>query len=102
MDKVYIVMGHSGEYDDYRNWITKAFWHRSDAMEYARNCQDEADRILKEIEVYETRNAFEAKKNPIDYLKKLNMIWKTHKYDELFEEHCEIPIEYTIEEVEIQ
>jgi hypothetical protein len=102
MDKIYIVLGCSGKYDNHKTWIAKAFWNRSDAVDYARKCQDEADKILKKIEIYEKENTFEAKKDPIKYLKGYNALWKTHKYDDLFEKHYEIPIEYIIKEVHIQ
>ena len=45
---VYAVIGDSGEYSEHVDWIVSTFYNESDANEYCRLCQVEADRIYND------------------------------------------------------
>jgi hypothetical protein len=47
MTKIFIVMGATGKYDYYQEWLVKAFLDHDKAADYVILCKGEADRIIE-------------------------------------------------------
>jgi hypothetical protein len=45
---IYLVVGSTGEYDDYRTWTVKAFKNKEKAEEFKKACQDISDNYSKQ------------------------------------------------------
>jgi hypothetical protein len=43
MTKIFIVMGATGKYDYYQEWLVRAFLDHDKAIDYAMLCKGEAD-----------------------------------------------------------
>jgi len=59
MNKIYLVEGSTGEYDDRCEWIVKAFISAAKAAEFVGACQKEADKLEKETPYHN----YEARRN---------------------------------------
>ncbi len=58
MSSVYVVIGGSGEYDDYREYIVKAFYDETKAGEYVTLCQTEANELKKQYDTSYYNNPY--------------------------------------------
>jgi hypothetical protein len=45
---IFVVLGATGEYDDYQEWIVCAYRHIEDAQNHAGKAEEEARRLFKE------------------------------------------------------
>jgi len=45
MNKIYLVEGSSGEYEDYRNWIVKGFYDEEKANKFSDLCMQFANSL---------------------------------------------------------
>jgi len=104
MITAFVVIGHAGIEDDYRTWNTKAFYKLDDAEAYRNECQEEADRIVREMAEFEDRHSgasrFEPPQDPLRYWDEMSKITDNNAVDEYFE--YQNPIDYTIEDLEIE
>lgn len=99
-DFIYLVIRHSGDYDDYETNPIKAFQKEEKAKEFCDLCNEEAKRILDEIATLEKvhKELFdlpeeedlmteeeldEHGKKAQDHWCQVGDICKSHKYDEL-------------------
>ena len=101
---IYVVVGHCGEYDDYRTWNTQAFKIKSMAEVYCKRCQKEADRITDEMVKLddEVRKQWSEKGSDFDYkpyTEKTKKIMESNKIDPDFD--YDEPIGYTIDELKL-
>jgi hypothetical protein len=99
---VFVVIGHAGDYDYYRTWMTKGFEDEINAKEYKHLCTEEARRITLELqELNDTLlKQWQDTGDPNDYWERYAKIAEDNKVDEYFD-HDEL-IDYTIEELEIK
>lgn len=92
-DKMFILKGATGNYDDYRQWDVCAS-HNKELLEYHKiQCEKERDRVINKIH--------ELKEPPFNYelLVSINKL-EAHKLDEHFS--CEDSVTvYHIKEVKI-
>lgn len=97
MDKIFLVIGHTGDYDDYRTWTTKGFYDEKKAEEWRKKCNSEANRISSELRDLK----WPEDTNPLNYWDKYNEICSSNEVDEDF---CwgGDPVEYTVIEVEVE
>ena len=58
--KIYIIMGSTGEYEDYYTWIVCAYSDREKAMKRLLSAQSRANEIVKEFKIF---NKKESKKS---------------------------------------
>lgn len=61
--QIYIVMGSTGEYEDYTTWVSKCFLDKHLADQFKINCQIYADRCI---------NKYNSKEN--DFCHKQNKV----------------------------
>lgn len=104
MITVFVVKGHAGAHDDYMSWMTKGFYNLDDAVVYQELCQEEANRIVREMAEFEDKHSgsdrFDAPSDPLKYWDEMSKIKKSNTVDEWFE--YEEPIEYTVEDLEVR
>lgn len=99
MNKIYVVIGNAGDYDDYRTWMTIGFHDVSDAEKYREMCMFESDRIQNEMDALE--RSFEYKEVGVtEYWDIHERITSSNAVDKLFE--WDEPVGYEIKELEIR
>ena len=75
MSKVYVIIGQTGQYDDYREWNVIAFKHKTKANNYLKLVQDKAD------EIYEKqRNRYSFNERDNEYDPRMSMDYNGTKY----------------------
>jgi len=99
MNKIYVVVGNSGEHDDYRRWMTVGFNDVSDAEKYREMCMFEADRIQNEMDVLD-RSFEHHEVGVIEYWDIHESILGGNAVDKSFD--YDKPVEYEIAELEIR
>lgn len=52
--KIYVVTAGSGEYEEYREYLVKAFYDETTAGEYVIKCQKQANELKKEYDTFDT------------------------------------------------
>lgn len=107
MEVIFVVTGHAGSHDDYRNWMAKGFYERLDAENYQIECIEEAERITKEILKMEDKRFSYSDgglvpeiDDPVNYWIDVQALIDSNKVDDYFE--YDQDLDYTVEALEVE
>ena len=64
--KIYIVMGAAGNWEDYNDWVVKAFLDKNKAEEFKENAQKYASLLINNWNAMENLPSYDCRKNPYD------------------------------------
>lgn len=104
---IFVVVGHAGQHDDYRSWMSKGFHKRDDAVVHQRKCIDEANRVTREIKTMEEERftyphggMVPEIEEPLRYWSDVQAIIDSNKTDDYFE--YDEDIDYTVDALEVE
>jgi len=89
--KIYVVIGHTGEYDSYREWLVKAYKDEKQAQNHVKLADEKAVKIgtyLKELRIEHTLKGKDQRPNTYNqwidrdvYKAKRKRVLKSNPYD---------------------